>query len=612
MCGIMGAFAIAGEPPVEPEMRRLLPLLRHRGPDGSGVARAGAACFGHTRLSILGTDLPVAGQPVDQDDALLTFNGEIYNFTEIVDRLRQDGVPCGGGSDTEALFLALRHWGIERTLQRIDGMFAFAYFDAATGQLYLARDPLGEKPLYWAQAGGRLWFASEIKVLLASGAVSPEPNLKRVDDYLYTSKVNGVATMFRHVLELEAGTLLIMKRGASTPVIESYWRLEDTLDVPPGSCTPEQIKAFGGQLERAVASRRVSDLPVGVLLSGGIDSNSLAECLISSQPDSPLPMYFADNANSQVSEATDVDAFIDMATRRHPEANLQVNRRLLSFDNYFEELSRITWHYDEPVQFANSPLLGGLCAAARDDGLKVLLSGEGADEILYGYDRFARTSALLEAEPDRQERLRNLYFGGGMDNADVVRRLTASCAEGAAATEPWQWLERNMDHWSLDTLQMLFSQRYRLQTLLQRQDRVGMSRSIELRVPFLAPWFVSWVNGLPLACKYNADSGQTKYVLRQAMAKRLPERILTKPKDGFPTDMTVWLRERQLAGMAEDLICAQDSFSQTYLDGAYAKTIVKEHFQGEVHRDMLIWLMLSLEIWHRTFRHGVNPDLHCS
>ena len=167
------------------------------------------------------------------------------------------------------------------------------------------------------------------------------------------------------------------------------------------------------------------------------------------------------------------------------------------FDRYLQQLERITWHYDEPVQFYNSPLLANLCGVARKKGLKVLLSGEGSDEIFFGYDRFLRTSAFLVDEADRQKKLRHLYFGGGLHSIDVVKELTERVSDGAENTASWKWLETYLDE-SPDLLQQIFSQKFRLQMLLQRQDRIGMADSIEIRVPFLRPELVKWSNKLPV------------------------------------------------------------------------------------------------------------------
>jgi len=605
MCGILGVDWRDGAPVPREQVAGLTALLDHRGPDDRGVAAAGRVCFGHTRLAIIATGREEARQPVSRDGCLLTYNGEIYNFRDLVEALRREGIACSGLSDTETLFLCLRHWGVARTLDAVDGMFAFAYHEDRTGTTTLARDRVGEKPLYWSLAAGRLWFASEIKALLAGGDVSAEPNLARIDDFLFTARINGEDTFFREVRELEPGTMLEYGPAGGAPAIRAYWQLEEHLPTGPDAAVDDALRGdFLDRAAGAVGSRRISDVPVGVLLSGGIDSNTLTDLLLTATPDDTLDLFFADNADPAVSERTDVDAFLDGARQRHPEATLRLHSGILDFDDYQQRFRRLTWHYDEPIQFTNTPLLGGLCARARGTGVKVLFSGEGSDELLYGYDRFERTRRQLDGVDDRQAILSALYFGGGQHSADLVRRLTAGVAQGPEATAPWRWLERHVGRLPLDLLQMIFSQKFRLQMLLQRQDRVGMSESIEIRVPFLAPAFVAWVNRLPMAAKRHPETGNGKRILREVMRGRLPARILEKPKDGFPADMNWWLQGTDMARLVRELVEDPAGFCRSYLDGGLARQIVADHFSGNARRDVLIWNLFSLEIWHRVFGRG--------
>jgi asparagine synthase (glutamine-hydrolysing) len=605
MCGILGAFSGQGAPPPTAQIAELVELLHHRGPDDRGVASLDVAVFGHTRLSIIGVERAEAQQPIKHQRCLLSFNGEIYNFRELSDDLRADGIALSGHSDTETLFYCLVHWGVAKTLDRLDGMFAFAFYDGRSRTLSLARDPVGEKPLYWSLARERVWFASEIKVLLASGEVSPAPNLRRIDDYLYTTKVNGAETLFRDVVELEPGTFLTLEDGQIEPRCRPYCRLEDGFEAAAAAeaWSPER---FAERLGRAVSSRRISDVPVGILLSGGIDSNALTELMLESRPQERLDLFFADNENEAVSERPDAEAFLENARQRYPQARLDYHPKVQNFGDYIERLKRLTWFYDEPIQFQNSPLLGGLCEAARERGIKVLFSGEGSDELLHGYVRFARTAAQLEGIDDPAARLHHLYYGGGSETVDVIARLTAGVAEGAQATQPWNWLERHLDQ-PLAALQMIFSQKFRMQTLLQRQDRIGMASSIEIRVPFLAPGFVQWMNRMPLQSKFSAATGETKVALRALMRGRLPERILSKAKDGFPSDMAVWLRQPHMQAAVRELVGDTRGFCQSQLDGKLANGIVEDHFSGRQRRDMLIWQLFALEIWQRACVDTVKP-----
>jgi asparagine synthase (glutamine-hydrolysing) len=600
MCGIVGVLSRTGTAPPADRLRGLLPLLDHRGPDDRGSIVLGSACFGHTRLSILGLDAPAARQPVCSGGHMLVFNGEIYNFHDLVDALRGAGISIDGRSDTEALFLSLAHWGLDRTLARIDGMFAFAWFDGQARKLHLVRDPMGEKFLYWADTPKEFWFASEIKPLIAAGAATCAPNLRRIDDFFYTGKINGAETIFRDVREVEPGTVVAVSAD-SAPRDRTWWSLTDQ-----AQGAADDVRSFPERLTHAIASRRISDVPIGILLSGGIDSNALVELLLAQSPRDDLDLFFADNVNPRMSEKADAELFVDHMRVRYPAGTLRFHPSLIEFDEYQSRMAEITWYYDEPIQFANSPLLHRLCEDARRANLKVLLSGEGSDEILYGYERFARTRAELEGISDRRTIVEALYFGGGRHSTDLVRRLTRDVAQGAAATAPWSWIENHLDDFGVDRFQLLFSQRYRLQTLLQRQDRIGMAHSIEIRVPYLAPALVSSCNRLPIDELYDPSSGETKRPLRRFMAGRLPQRILTKAKDGFPSDMLGWLREERMQRHVSELVGDPSGFCQRFLDGECAKQIVADHFSGQRRADVLVWELYSLETWHRVFRNGVE------
>ncbi len=595
-------MGLSGAPVDKARLRSLLPLLAHRGPDEARVCAQDDVGFGHTRLSILGIANPKAVQPVVESGDMLTFNGEIYNFQELAERLKSDDVRVSGGSDTEVLFLCLRYWGLERTLRALDGMFAFAWYSRSEKVLTLARDPLGEKPLYFARGTGRIWFASEIKVILAAGDVSDAPNLGRVDDFLYTAKVNGSETMFRDVHEVEPGSFVRLD-GAGNTKVARYWSPEDPF--VHGAFTPSTTTAAETRekLSDAVQSRRISDVPIGVFLSGGLDSTSIFRLMVEAEPSEHYELFFSANRNPEVSEQSDVQEFMKYMAAVWPKGSWRLNQDVTDFRAFFDRLFELAWYYDEPVQFYNSPLFSRLCGMAHAKGLKVLLSGEGSDEIFWGYERFLRAAKYLDGSTDRGQALRTHYYGGGQHSIDVVKALTDGVADGAEATAPWQWLERNIGL-PPKLLTAIYSQRYRLQMLLQRQDRVGMANSVEIRVPFLRPTLVRWANSLADQHKISVGDGVTKVCLRQAMDGRLPERILTKKKDGFPSDMMVWLRQPVMRPVAEALITGRDSFSMSYLDGAVARRVVADHFEGRRRLDTLVWNLMSLEIWHRVCRVG--------
>lgn len=597
MCGIWGILSTGGAPALTESVAEAKSVLAHRGPDDSGIRGLGSAAFGHTRLSILGPAEPESVQPCHTDQFLLSFNGEIYNFKEIGGELADMGVATSMKSDTEILFKALAHWGVGKTLERLDGMFAFAWYDLQQNRLSLCRDPMGEKFLYWGGNNERIAFGSEIKAVLACDVGTTDPNLNRINDFFFTGKINGAATIFKDVNEVEPGTWVEFDGKSGEATIRRYW---DILDIDPKAGS-EGDSLFQNLFPKAVRSRRISDVPIGVLLSGGIDSNALVRELVEDKPASEMNLYFANNKSEALSEANSVRQFMEHIQSDFPESPIHLNDNILGYEDYNQKMRVMSWHYDEPLQFMNSPLLSGLCDMARRDGLKVLLSGEGSDEILHGYVRFARTTQDLGPDPSPDDVVKHLYYGGGVHNTGVVQELCGTAWSEIEASEVWTWLSDQAESIPQNRLQLLFSQRYRLQTLLQRQDRIGMASSIEIRVPFLSPWLVRAMNGLPIDALFDQDSGTTKLPLRHAMKDRLPRHILTKKKDGFPSDMHDWLREDRFLSELKATIEDKNSFSRWYLDLNRVTQLLETHRGGQQRFDVLVWLLFSLETWHSVF-----------
>lgn len=432
--------------------------------------------------------------------------------------------------------------------------------------------------------------------MLVASEVSSDPNLNRIDDYFYTGKVNGSETLFADVYEIEPGTILKYSL-AKGPEIKSYWQIEKAFEADLKQMSP---KRFLDDMTKAVSQRNLSDVPSGILMSGGIDSITLVDLQAGIMEGGPLNLFFADNFSKQLSERTDVDLYLDSARARFECVDFNLHAEFQDITTYLKNLEQLVWIYDEPIQFQNSIHLMGLCKAASELGLKVLFSGEGMDELLYGYVRFDRTQKLVKKAKTRVEAISHLYHGAGIKNLALINRLTNGLVAEKEASQPWIWLEKHA-HQPLDLLQLVFSQKYRLQMLLQRQDRVGMSQGIEIRVPFLAPWFVSQINSLPNCNKFDNNNSQTKVILRQAMKNRLPKRILTKRKDGFPTDVGDWMHGDYFRNLVFERVEDQNSFTQKYLDGGCALGILEEHFSRRENHSMLIWQLFALELWHECF-----------
>ena len=575
-------------------------ILGHRGPDSDGIKRHGNVIFAHNRLSVIGLEEEFSVQPIEYCGHMLTFNGEIYNYKYISEQLEEAGILCGNKSDTEVLFRSLMHWGVKKTLKLIDGMFAFAYLDPEKG-LFLVRDKMGEKPLYWSYNSNRLWFASEIKAIVSGFNSTIIPNLSMISEYFHTGMIMGTETFFKDVYELAPGTYLEISMDVSKFKSKEYWKV-DEFDYNLNNKVKSSIKVeFLDRLISSIASRCISEVPMGVLLSGGIDSCTLVKLMCENYLyGSNIDLYFADNSFSYLSELKDVQIFLNHLVMKHTKINYNLNINMLSASEYMNNLYKFTWQNDEPTQFPISPQLLDLTLKSSSKGIKVLLSGEGADEILFGYDRFINTRKILMGMDDEKELvISNIYYGAGLDKKSDIEDLTLKISHKAEDMESWDWLSMNYKKWNNDTLQLIYSQKYRLMSLLQRQDRQGMAIGVEVRVPFLAPELVKWVNELPFEFKYSIN--QTKKILRDTMRNKLPNRIIAKNKQGSPSIISHLLNSAEGYSNIKKMISRKDGFCQSFLNGDKANTIVNNHFNTINKNSTILWRFMALEIWHDIF-----------
>ncbi|MGH6693515.1 MAG: asparagine synthase (glutamine-hydrolyzing), partial [Gammaproteobacteria bacterium] len=381
MCGIAGI--VASDALHADERARVVlmrDLITHRGPDDCGLFVDDHAALGHRRLSIV--DLAAGHQPLaNEDDSIwIAFNGEIYNHASVRPLLESAGHRYRTRSDTETIVHAYEQWG-DACVERLRGMFAFAIWDAPRRRLLLARDRLGVKPLYWALAGGRLLFASEIKSILQSGLVHAEADESRLAEQLSTRSLAGAGTLFKGISRLLPGHTLVYQDGHVR--VRRYW------DVPVGRrdtgerlSEREAVQRFGELLEESIRIRLMSDVPLGMFLSGGLDSSAIA-AVMARLIDRPLKTFsvaFKDRAFSELDYARQVSQAI----------RAEAHEVVIDEEDFFGALPRLIWHEDEPVAHPSSvPLYFVSELAARH--VKVVLTGEGSDELLAGYGKYSRT-----------------------------------------------------------------------------------------------------------------------------------------------------------------------------------------------------------------------------
>ena len=348
-----------------------------------------------------------------------------------------------GKSDSETLFLLLKNFGVQKTLSLIDGMYAFSFYDKENQKLYMARDKVGERFIYWGLNNNKLLFSSEIKTIIKSGLLKTSPNIENIKDYLITSKIHGYKTFFNNVFEIEPGSFLTFDIKNKKYKIDKFWKIENTF-INKQVSNPE--KNLAKKLTEAALSRYISDVPLCILYSGGIDSNALVDLSCTINKNADIELFFADNYLSEFSELETVKVGYNYLSKKHNN-KLILNTNKVSLDKYLEEIESLAWYYDEPIAFANSVLLDQLCNIMKEKGLKVSLSGEGSDEIFYGYDKFVRTNKRLNQLKNNNisidKKIGLLYYGGGLHSLSTVNELTnRKDIANEKDSISWNWLKK--------------------------------------------------------------------------------------------------------------------------------------------------------------------------
>jgi asparagine synthase (glutamine-hydrolysing) len=630
MCGIVGIVKMNPETTVDGlRLARMRDTLFHRGPDGDGLFVEGPAGLGHRRLSIV--DVAGGHQPMPNEDQTvwIVFNGEIYNHASLRPELEARGHRYRTRSDTETILHLYEEEG-DRCVERLQGMFAFAIWDAPRNRLLLARDRLGIKPLYYARTDQALVFASEIKAILESGLIRPEFNEAILPEYLAARFVAGEETFFRGIRKLLPGRTLSWSPAEGFRE-RRYWRPPVETDDTPASFE-EQACDVRDRLEATVRSHLMSDVPLGLFLSGGLDSTGLA-ALMAPMVKEPIRTFSVGFSETEANELS----YARLAARSVGAEHREV---IVSAEEFFKVLPRLIWHEDEPIAFDSSVPLYFVSRLARDH-VKVVLTGEGADELFLGYDYRYRVTALNERlgrfywnlVPGRLRQhiqrlitmlpqtvrryaersflayepgLRGLFFENFAVFPQALQQeliqdkgiLTARdpYAEGLRACEEHTGgiLER-MSHADLQTY---------LVELLMKQDQMSMAASIESRVPYLDHRLVERVAAIP--GRVRLHGWRTKAVLRKALRDLVPREILTRRKMGFPVPMGRWLRG-PFWPLVQEFVLGPRAFERKLFHPAVLSRLAEEHRAGERDHSARLWLLINLEIWQRIFLDGETP-----
>lgn len=638
MCGITGVYSYGWTQDVHEELiRRMRDRMVHRGPDDAGtwVSADGRIGLGHRRLSIV--DLSRAGrQPMANEDGRvrIVFNGEIYNHTELRSDLEARGHVYRSRTDTETLVHLYEEYGFGM-LERLRGMFAFAIWDARREQLFLARDRIGIKPLYYHHHAGRLIFGSEIKALLEHDALSADVDLDAVYHYLTYYTAPAPTTLFEGIRKLPAGHAMVVDRTGGN----RSWRWWDPASIPaPPAEETGSVAAAAGKvrslLEDSVQERLMADVPYGVMLSGGLDSSAIA-ALVQQGHSGPVRTFSVGYRNAPAHDETRHARYMaDHLGTDHHEI-------LIDQDDLVSYLPELVYAQDEPLADWVCVPLYYVSKLVRDSGTIVSLVGEGSDEQFAGYDHYRRYVRLAHGPWRWYNHVPTSLRRGVHRVLDPVLRLMSVPREvrelvrRAGAGEPlflsgavaaWETDKRDLisrhmaeGGWrhlssvpvasgaaralaehrpASQFLDALIYQEFQLrlpELLLMRVDKITMSTSIEARVPFLDHRLVEFSSWIPGDMKIR--DGRTKHVLKESVKDLLPDHVIDRRKQGFSAPVKEWFRG-ELAGWARRSILDSSLRDRDLFDYSVLSRMIEEHRSGRRNYDTLLWSLVNLSQWY--------------
>lgn len=627
MCGIAGIVTPqAGSPdspPISPyTIRAMTEAIAHRGPDADGFFEAPGVALGHRRLKVI--DLEGGVQPMsDRDETVwVTYNGEIYNHAALRRELETKGRAFRSHCDTEVLVHGYLEWGATELLDRIDGMFAFAIWDARTRRTVLARDRMGQKPLFYAfLPDGTLVFASELKGVLAHPGVDLAVDEAGLAAYLTFEYLPGDLSIVEGVRKLAPGTWLSFEAGE--PTQSCYWDIP-FVDAP----RPEHaVERFTELFDRAVSRRLMADVPLGVFLSGGLDSSSVAASVVRQRSAANVKTFSIGFEEQSYDESSMARMVADHLGTEHHE-------RIFTADAMQDVLPQVASVLDEP--FGDASLLPTylLSAFAREQ-VTVALGGDGADELLLGYPTFfADASARLYSRLPGVARQAFRGFGRALPvstkNFSLDFKLN-SFLRAADAPSAWRhplWLgsvipgsdddplhpdlraahptaavldfvgglyEVPETQAHLQRLSYQYCRSYLAEDILHKVDRASMAVSLEARSPFLDRALVEYIASLPPSLKLEQPS-KGKAILKRAMRERIPSAVIDRPKKGFGIPVAAWLKG-PLNPLVDDLLGERRLSSAGYFDAARVRRLVDEHRRNERNHRKVLWTLLSFELW---------------
>jgi asparagine synthase (glutamine-hydrolysing) len=632
MCGICGKLNFNRQEPIDRGLiRKMMDMIQHRGPDGGGEILSGHVGLGHRRLSII--DLDTGSQPMSNEDGTVwvVYNGEIYNFHELRTELEGRGHQFKSTTDTEVIVHLYEELG-DQCVTRLRGMFAFALWDDRQQRLLMARDRVGIKPLYYSNTGKSLIFGSEIKSLLVDPDINRRVNPRAIDRFLTYYYMPGNETLFDGIFKLDPGHYLTVQDGRIS--VEQYWDLHFEIPSSPPSFD-EAVDVLRALLSRTVKDHMISDVPVGVLLSGGVDSTGILS-YATQHADKPIHTFTMgfSGANFQ-----DERPYAKLASQKFETVHHEIS---MSANDFREFLPKYVWHMEEPVCEPPAIALYFVSQLAQQSSVKVLLSGEGGDEAFGGYQTYRNLlileklksafgpakgllslgfQALRHAGCTRIGHYANLinptlaeyylsrtatpYTPFNQRKSDLYNKEFAAFLDVQASGNPTRKLfEQLSGQPLLNRMLYVDTKSWLPDDLLVKADKMTMAASVELRVPLLDYRVLEFAASLPL--HYKVSGWKLKRILKAALVEAVPQEILNRKKTGFPVPYDGWMR-KEMKDFVFDTILATNAASDLYFCKEAVTNLLQMHQQGK-GCSKEVFSLLVFELWHRQFV-GVSASI---
>jgi asparagine synthase (glutamine-hydrolysing) len=628
MCGICGKLNFEREKQVPARLlKSMADAIAHRGPDDEGFYASGPVGLGFRRLSII--DLEGGHQPLSNENGTvwIVFNGEIYNYLSLHEDLVAKGHVFKTKSDTEVIVHLYEEYGIE-CLQKLRGMFGFAIWDSNNNTLFLARDRVGIKPLYYYVGKDFVSFGSEMKAILADPAVRREIDPEIIDRFLTYYYVPGGQTLLRNLFKLEPGHALTVKNGKIE--VRQYWDL-DFSQVDDHRSSQEYEQQLVELLDEAVQLHMISDVPVGFLLSGGLDSTAMLS-FAAKKTDKPISTF---TVGFSAPGVIDERPFAQLAADRFGSKHYEIS---MSPDEFVDFLPKYVWHMEEPVVEPPAIALFYVSKLARNH-VKVLISGEGGDEAFAGYENYRNTFWFETVKkafgPFRRPASQGMSALGGLLGSRVLskygplmdadlgdyylsrasnpyqffnqstnqlysRAMTEKVDKGRSMNVVRKHLSHAADYGLLQKMLYVDTKTWLPDDLLIKADKMTMANSVELRVPFLDHKVLEFAARLPRNQKLRGLT--MKYLAKKALRKHVPEEILNRRKAGFPVPYASWLRNN-LRDQVNEILLDPVTDSRGYFQRGTVEKLIRQHQAGAGYSKEIFALMV-LELWHRIFLDG--------